>query len=131
MKIKPLRHIPWCVLPWLWMGVIFWLSSQPTLPSPPEAWLDLLLKKGAHMIVYGILAMLWYHCNPRRWGSKRWIYVAAWGLSVLYAFSDEFHQSFVPGRHATMWDVGVDSIGAAAALYLHQRLHLPAQPPAQ
>ena len=124
------RYIPRCVPPWLWMGVIFWLSSQPTLPSAPEAWQDLLLKKGAHMIVYGVLAILWYRCYPGNTGSKSWMYTA-WGLTVLYAFTDEYHQSFVPGRHATLRDVGVDAIGAALALYLRWRLNSPGRPPAQ
>ena len=37
------------------------------------------------------------------------------GCSLLYAISDEFHQSFVDGRTATLIDVVVDTVSAAAA----------------
>ena len=39
-----------------------------------------------------------------------------WLLAILYAASDEFHQSFVAGRGATVMDVGIDSIGAGLGL---------------
>ena len=48
----------------------------------------------------------------------RWI---AWTLTVLYAMSDEWHQTMVAGRTGTIMDVGIDSLGAALSgllLYL-------------
>lgn len=44
----------------LWMVIIFVLSAQPKLPSPPNSLLNLLLKKGAHMLEYAILMLLWW-----------------------------------------------------------------------
>ncbi len=38
------------------------------------------------------------------------------GLSLLYAFSDETHQLFVPGREGKLTDVGIDAIGIAIGL---------------
>jgi VanZ family protein len=40
----------------------------------------------------------------------------AFVVSVLYAASDEYHQTFVPGRNGTPVDVGVDAVGALVAL---------------
>jgi VanZ family protein len=37
-------------------------------------------------------------------------------MAVLFALSDEFHQSFVRGRHSALRDVGIDSLGALLAL---------------
>lgn len=42
----------------------------------------------------------------------------AWGLSVMYAVSDEWHQTFVPTRVGTPWDVLIDAAGAALGLAL-------------
>ena len=47
----------------------------------------------------------WKSDKPRR-------FTIALGLTLLYAISDEVHQSFVPGRHARWYDVGFDMIGA-------------------
>jgi len=46
----------------------------------------------------------------------------AWVLSALYAASDEFHQTFVPGRAGRLLDVVVDWLGAGLALLLAMRL---------
>jgi len=49
-------------------------------------------------------------------GERRWL---AWFLAVLYAVTDEFHQSFVPGRHPAVFDVLVyDNIGSLISLWL-------------
>jgi VanZ family protein len=103
--------------PVLWMGLIFILSAQPTLPHHPDTLLDLLLKKAAHMIEYGILAfLLWRALSRGRGAPPRSALVAAFVVSVLYAASDEYHQSFVPGRNGTPVDVGIDAVGALVAL---------------
>jgi VanZ family protein len=68
------------------------------------------------MIGYGLLALsLWW------WFAREGLFVnaalvAAWSFSVLYASSDEFHQSFVAGRHASWVDVVIDAVGAAIFL---------------
>jgi VanZ family protein len=103
--------------PVLWMGVIFILSAQPTLPHHPGALLDLVLKKAGHMMGYGILAfLLWRAFSQGRGALSRSALVAAFVVSVLYAASDEYHQSFVPGRNGTPVDVGLDAVGALVAL---------------
>jgi VanZ family protein len=103
------RGVRWA-LTLAWMGVIFLLSAQPHLPQAPEPWLDTLLKKTAHALEYAILAALarWaLQAEPvRRPGLLGWL------LAVLYAITDEVHQSVVPGRHPSGWDVLIDSAGA-------------------
>ena len=41
-------------------------------------------------------------------------------IAILYAITDEIHQSFVPGRTALLSDVVIDSIGAGAGLLIKQ-----------
>lgn len=98
----------------LWMGVIFFGSSQSNLPAPPDHVLNFILKKIGHVVVYAILALLLLRATK---GSKRpALYAIA--IAALYAASDEFHQSFVPGREATLRDVGIDVAASALALFL-------------
>jgi VanZ family protein len=95
-----------------WMALIFFLSSQSRLPSPEDPLVDLLFKKTAHFTAYAILALLMWRALP----SGRWVWALAWLVAVLYAGSDEWHQSFVPGRHPSPWDVVIDASGALAGL---------------
>jgi VanZ family protein len=113
--------------PLAWMGMIFYLSAQSTLPGPPQPWLDTLLKKSAHFGVYAGLAFWWWRALrgtqgtfPRRLSSGT-VLALAFILTVLYAVSDEFHQSFTPSRHPSPWDVLIDAAGAATALGLLRR----------
>jgi VanZ family protein len=86
----------------LWAALIFALSSVSHLSSGLGTW-DLFLRKGAHITEYAILALLLARALERE--------VPAFVLGVLYAASDEVHQSFVRGRHGAPLDVAIDSIG--------------------
>lgn len=97
-----------------WMGLIFLLSAQSRFPQTETFWVDALLGHGAHIFVFGVLAVLWV----RALGNRPWAWPAALALTMLYALSDEFHQSFVPGRCMDPWDLLLDGIGAALGLGL-------------
>lgn len=101
-----------------WMGMIFCFSAQPRLPRLPEPSLDALLKKGAHFGVYGLLAFWWWRALSRGRKTERITIGLAFVFTVLYAMSDEFHQSFVPGRRPSLKDVLIDAGGAAVAIGL-------------
>jgi VanZ family protein len=98
------------VLPVALMGLIFYLSAQPDLNSGLGTW-DLVLRKGAHMTEYGLLWFLW----TRVFGP-----FPALAITLFYAATDEFHQSFVHGRHGTPVDWAIDAagVGIAAALWV-------------
>ena len=92
-------------------ALIFYLSSQPQIPVDTG-----LSDKVLHFAAYGLLSALWIVALA---GSAGSIGAAkAWGgavLAVLFGLSDEFHQSFVPGRTASWGDVAADALGAAVA----------------
>ena len=101
-----------------WMGLIFYLSAQPDLPSPASGWAADLLSMVGHGFVFGVLAVLW----ARALAGRRQALPLAFLLTLLYALLDEFHQSFVPGRHADPLDLVCDGAGAALALWVWARL---------
>jgi VanZ family protein len=100
----------------LMMFAIFVFSSRTSNELPNFGGWDYFLKKSAHGIGYGLLALSYLYALPGR------NYKLSWFLAVLYSLTDEFHQSFVPGRRASLMDVFVfDNIGAILALFLHYR----------
>lgn len=97
------------------MLVIFWFSAQPGSDIPAFDWADSVIKKGGHMVGYGLLAVSYWRALEFK-EEKRWM---AWLLAVLYAVTDEFHQSFVPVRQPSIWDVLLfDNFGALISLWL-------------
>jgi len=79
--------------------------------------LDFLVRKTAHVVIYSILALLWYRCLIRAAGMGRTkAIIVSLAISVVWAASDEVHQYFVPDRTAKVSDVMLDSAAAAAAL---------------
>ena len=96
------------------MALIFVLSAQSDLSTGLGFW-DLLLRKLAHATVFGALTLLWFRAL-RPQGPRALL--AAVTISFLYAITDEYHQTFVSGRHGSPLDVGIDAIGIAAAVLL-------------
>jgi len=96
------------------MALIYVLSDQPQLPSAPAGWLDWAIKKGLHAAGYAALALLWL--RPLAAAGARRPARAALVVAAAYAALDEWHQTFVPGRHGHLGDVAIDVAGALAAL---------------
>ena len=91
----------------LWACLIFGLSSIPNLSTGLGVW-DEILRKCAHATEYAILAILLRRAFLAE--------LPALALAVAYAATDEFHQTFVEGRHGSPIDVLIDSAGAALVL---------------
>jgi VanZ family protein len=94
----------------IWAGVIFAFSATPDLRFVRSDVLDFVVRKAGHMFVFGVLAVLVW--RPLASSEVRHAMVWSWVLTVAYAASDEFHQSFTAGRHPSPVDVGIDSVGA-------------------
>jgi VanZ family protein len=102
------------------MGVIFFLSAQPSLDSGLGV-IDLIGRKVVHAGSYALLCVLWWRPLSRHMPARRAILVA-FALTSAYAVTDEYHQSFVEGRHGTPVDWAIDTAGAAlAGLWLRSR----------
>lgn len=90
------------------MALIFLLSAQPDLGTGLGV-IDTVLRKLAHMAVFGALWFLWW----RGLGYGR--PGPAIAIAILYGVSDELHQSTVAGRHGSPWDVAIDALGVGLA----------------
>lgn len=99
-----------------WCGLIFLFSGIPDLSSGLTY--DFTLRKLAHMTEFGILYVLVRRARPKGPG-------LALAFCFLYAMSDEWHQSFVPGRSGRWLDVAIDwtgaSVCAAAEAFFRRR----------
>lgn len=117
--MTPARWVSLFGTPIAYCGLIFWLSDQPTLPSTPGG------DKVAHFGAYLVMGFLFVRAvgGATRWPTRVMYFVAAVG-AALYGLSDEFHQSFVPGRTAAIDDAIADAIGAftgAAWIFVRAR----------
>ncbi len=96
----------------LWAGLIFALSSIPSLATGLGTW-DLILRKCAHTAEYAVLGALLMRALSMPW--------AAILAGVAYAGTDEIHQHFVSGRHGVWYDVVIDAVGVTAGVVLWRR----------
>jgi VanZ family protein len=103
------------LLPWLpalaYMALIFWFSSQSNpVPELTERVWDKLLHSGGYAVL-GVFYAVALARQRMRFGPAL---VLAIALTSGYAASDEFHQSFVPGRNSDVRDWIADTIGGSA-----------------
>jgi VanZ family protein len=138
---KRMRHFLKSWLPVLiWLGVIFLGSTdlmsaehtsrfivpflrwlKPDISLETLASIHLIIRKCAHLSEYVILALLLFRAsiciaNLKRLALIR--YVSVWVACFLVAATDEFHQTFVASRGASVRDVMIDSIGAILGLLI-------------
>ena len=121
----------------MWMATIFVFSTsdfgseqtgaifEPLVrffyPSIPQATLDVLhfvIRKLAHLTEYAILAYLWYRALSAPGTKSPSPFMTSLLICVLYAISDEWHQSFIADRGPSPADSLLDSCGAAIMLLL-------------
>ncbi len=101
-----------------WMTLIFIASSSLMSSDNTEQLLYILnyiVRKFAHIAEYAVLVFLWFRSLWTK--TKRFTpyLICSVVLSILYAASDEWHQSFVPNRLGIWTDVVWDAVGAILA----------------
>jgi VanZ family protein len=103
----------------VWMVLIFLFSNQPHSGAVTVVYFgswNVLVRKGAHLVEYLVLCLL----SERAFRLSNGVVCRhslsyGFALSSIYAITDEWHQSFVPGRSSTILDVLVDVLGALIA----------------
>ena len=107
------------------MAVLYWLSSLPGTPLPDDPaiyalfyWISPSVQNAMHVPAYAALAWAW------RWALGAWLRrssaraAGACAIASIYGVSDEWHQSFVPGRYASLTDVMLDVAGAVLGIWI-------------
>ena len=95
------------------MGIIFAVSSIGMLPSVDRGLVDQLMHWAGHLGEYAVLSFLLLRAlNDGRSVTRREIVITLI-VAAVYGLSDEWHQTFVPGRNGELWTVGLDTVGAA------------------
>jgi VanZ family protein len=124
--LRPLRKPAfWLAAFVLWAAVLWVLSStQPSLPqAPPIPHLDKVAHFGYFFGGGGLLAAFFYLLDPAspRWGR---IILRTVLVLALVGLTDEYHQTFTPGRSGNdPWDWLADVLGALAGSLVFKRLH--------
>lgn len=115
---------PWAP-PLALMAVIFFFSAQPSLDSGLGV-IDHVGRKLVHATEYALLCLLWWRALRTVMDRVRALPVA-FVIAAVYAVTDEYHQTFTPGRHGTPVDVVIDACGAGLfALLAYRSLQVKA-----
>jgi VanZ family protein len=124
----------------VWLGVIFigstdlmsaehtsrfivpflrWL--KPNISLETIASIHFIIRKGAHLSEYAVLALVLLRaviCMTNLKRSMSILCLSVWGVCVFVAVTDEFHQTFVHSRGASFRDIMIDSSGAILGLLI-------------
>jgi len=112
-------------LPLLIMGALYWLSSLPGTPLPDDPalyavfyWVPPSVQNALHVPVYAALAWAWFQVLVSWLRMPVARAIGACAIASAYGVFDEWHQSFVPGRYASLTDVTLDVAGAVLGIWL-------------
>ncbi len=128
----------------LWMCFIFWMSTEtfssentfywiemmlrflaPKISAQEMVFIHALIRKAAHVFEYFVLGLLLFRTfrgNSTLLWNWRWSFFAVIAVA-LWAAGDEFHQSFVSARTASVVDAGIDTAGGILAQFVAALWH--------
>jgi VanZ family protein len=121
----------------LWAAALFLLSAQREVPG--ASWLP-INDKVAHLLAYTVLGatLAWGGRRTRAHAGQRTPARTSTPLAralasppvlvmlgALFAASDEWHQSFVPGRDPSVWDFTADVLGIVVGMWVVRALTRP------
>lgn len=118
MRTFARQAAPW-LPPLALMALIFALSAIPA-DHEDHGPLYVVSRKLAHFGEYALLLALWWRALTTKLADRRAL-AFAFVVTVLYAMTDELHQTFVSGRSGTPIDVAIDTAGALTAAWLLSR----------
>ncbi|MGD2068312.1 MAG: VanZ family protein [Gemmatimonadota bacterium] len=101
----------------VWAGVLFFLSARPSWGA--AAWLPGWADEAAHLVLYAVLGATLAYGRARSGRPRRTLgHLILPFLGILYGLSDEWHQSFVPGRDPSRSDLIADAVGVVVGYSL-------------
>ena len=121
LRYKILRLSFYWIPPFIWMGFIFFLSSQQKVSFTHVYTSDFIIFKTFHITEYAVLFFLLFRAA---FSIRKALYQSnlfALLIAVLFAASDEIHQLFVASRQGTVRDICIDTIGIIIMYIIIQR----------
>jgi VanZ family protein len=111
-----MKNFYWWVVLFGYGALIFYVSSLPAVPAPaPPLFMHQdKLSHGLEYLVFG-----WFALKAFVPGTMKGVF-GTLVFTILYAASDELHQSFVPGRCCSLWDWIADSIGILSSFFIYR-----------
>lgn len=106
----------------IWALVIFSFSANPSVKTSEIHWQDFIIKKSAHLTEYFIFTMLLYRALVNSKIKKKNAVLYSVISAFLYGATDEFHQSFTPGRDSKLRDVLIDGTGSLIFIFFLHRI---------
>ena len=107
------------------MAALYWLSSIPGTPlaEDPDAyalfrWVAPEVQNVLHIPAYAVLSWAWHWSLADRLRPAGTRAIVAFAIASVYGLLDEWHQSFVPGRFASLTDVALDVAGALLGAWI-------------
>jgi VanZ family protein len=134
--IKPYKkQVSWFLV-FIWLVVIFIFSGsfgsssgslsgsvvssiQPYLPRLSDQIVNIIVRKSAHLFMYGMLGVLLANLLHQYQLTKKAVYGYGLVIAFTYAGFDEIHQYFVGGRSSSLRDSFIDLIGAAIGISIY------------
>ena len=111
--------------PLIWMGVIFFMSSQRSITITKNVVTDFVTFKTLHMIEYAFLFFLFYRAfQSLKHVQKNLCGVCAFAMAIFYSVTDEFHQLFIPSRQGRLRDVLFDMAGMLVMYVIIRKVRL-------
>ena len=98
----------------VWMIMIFYLSSKTRIKISEDTLINFIVFKILHMIEYAGLCFWLFRAFSSTITKSHLpekLFLALF-FTILYAVSDEIHQTFIPTREGVIRDVTIDAIGA-------------------
>ncbi|AOH57173.1 hypothetical protein ABE28_022745 [Peribacillus muralis] len=122
--MKKAFRIVLTLLPFLYMIAIWIMSGNPDdmILDLPSSSVDRFIKEALHLVEFAILFILFVSALAANHKLKPGLSLVAALAACLYGVLDEYHQSFIPYRSATLIDIIKDIIGVAA-VYFHVQYH--------
>ncbi|MBU0706790.1 VanZ family protein [Patescibacteria group bacterium] len=105
------RIVLYWLPPLVWAAVIFGISSISNLQIEEIKSWDMVLRKIAHMLEYAVLVVLFIRLGVDKQKADWKIYLISLIGVLLYAITDEWHQTYVLRRFGSITDVLIDTSG--------------------
>lgn len=109
---KKLSIFYYWIPPFVWMGIIFFMSSQKSISITSNVVADFITFKTLHIIEYAFLFFLFYRAfHSLKYIQKNSAEIYAFSIAIFYSLTDELHQLFILTRQGRYRDILFDIVG--------------------